>query len=270
MSILKFLLSPLLNEHGYTTLPTAQIASGKPVTTGIFANIKASLDSFNDATGIANGVINARHISQINQIVSDFGFPSTGTNLPTGWAANYTNATDVAYTDQTGAGAGAITNSANTGGRPPCIYRTERFYNTATSRTYYFYTEAEVIVQAGLLNNAMKVGWGDSTGFITPNANLISVYFGIDLNLYLRVRTASVNYDTLLQSYAVGTRYGIRIEWATATSITVYINGVLKATYTTTANFPSVVMNPIISSLSQDGSNSAGSWGFSGVTIGRV
>jgi len=253
-----------LNSSNYANAANAVV---NETIFNILANNEASL---NDGTGIAIAAINARQSSEINQIVSDFGFPSTGTVLPSGWAANYTNATDVTYTDQTGAGAGAITNSANTGGRPPCIYRTERFYDTATSRTYYFYTEAEVIVQAGLINNAMKVGWSNSTNFIVANTDLISVYFGVDLNLYLRVRTASVNYDTLLQAYAVGTRYRILIIWTTATSIAVYINGVLKTTYTTTANFPSVVMNPVISSLAQDGSNSAGSWGFSGVTIGRV
>jgi len=256
MSILKFLLSPLLNEHGYTTLPTAQTASGKPVTTVIFANIKAALDGFNDGTGIGNGAINIRHTSELIQVSSDWGMIANSTTLPTGWVAAVNNASDVTYSD-TAAGEPAIYLFPTTSNQAPVVVYNARFANATTNGAYYFYARIRVNAIAGS-TDLYKVGWNNTSTLIGGNTDNISVYLGTDSNLYLRVRKASVNYDTLLQAYALNIIYNIRIEWLCGASISVYINKVLKTTYTTTANFPTAILIPFVGSNQQIGGQVSG------------
>jgi len=273
MSILKFLLSPILNEHGYTTLPTASIASGKPVTTGIFANIKASLDSFNDGTGIADNVIIPRHLMNTEVVATNFAFPSNdNVLLPPGWDGAVGAAGNITYSD-TVAGEPATRLFCIAGSTPPTLTRKDRFINSAYSGTKY-YLSGRVFIPAVPSVDANKIGWSDSGSYSAGTINGIAVVFErASGNVVLKVRKASTDYDTILQTWSLSTWYNVLIIWQPATSITVYIDSgagfVLKATYTTTANFPTVVLFPYIGGNAQNSPGGTFDMYISQFIIGR-
>ena len=246
MSILKFLLSPLLNEHGYTTLPTAQTASGKPVTTGIFANIKASLDSFNDGTGIADGVILPRHLFKVSTIVTRFNEAAAparwATSIPANAAVDYYNIKNTRNTTRL-----RITVS---GAVPPCIATTTTRYRLQTLSAYF----SAVVSCTDITTTNEQVGFflssnGAATGGST---DLIGIYFDVAnalIKTYVKA-ASSVHATVYSQAYTASTIYRFSII-ANATSISFYIGSTLLGTYTTGLPAGTVDLYPVLGDINQ-------------------
>ena len=253
----------------FVTVPSASIASGKPVTTGLMTLYKNNDDSFNDGTGIANAAIGARALSQALIIPSDFGYPSSNTAAPTGWTPVVTQANNIAFDDAiTTTDVTTLLKAAAGTFTPPVLYRSERFINSANSAIInYFYARAAAATTTSTAQWAL--GWGDGVTAGGGVTNMIKIFFAGTGNLVLRITKAGVAVDTTLVAYSANTLYDLRIEWTPATSIKAYVNNILYTSYTTTANFPTVVMYPVISSLLQD-SLGIDNMFLSKVTIGRA
>jgi len=252
MSILNFLLSPLLNEHGYTTLPTAQTAAGKPVTTGIFANIKASLDSFNDGTGMADGVILNRHLFNSNFYlltgeldtptaakINDMGWYTNGTAFNTVYVNNIQETSPTIATVNSAVYKDILLKVAST--------RRMRFVATlsrpaiATAEVYGF----GFLPIGGNLNpgtaGTIGVQWNGSGA-----AGAIKTVVRDDTN------TAAAQ-STLVASPTLSLDYTFIID-VTSTAVYFYVNGALTATITT--NIPSTtVIKPYFIGSSSAGDN---------------
>ena len=212
MSILKFLLSPLLNEHGYTTLPTASIASGKPVTTGIFANIKTALDSFNDGTGIADGTILNRHLFNSAIRYDDWAVRAAA-SYPSNWAlVGGAATTSVVISDRNAQrlGAGTILQSNDM----------VRVAGGELIRVKFRLSYSGAGVPTGKTWGLWKLATGMwvSMGFTSGVANQIACTSTTD--------AGSVTTNVVAYTYAADTWYNFMIE-ADTTSTRFYVNNVL-------------------------------------------
>ena len=245
MSILKFLLSPLLNEHGYITLPTASIASGKPVTTGIFANIKASLDGFNDGTGIADNVISGRQASKLRQHYAMF----SATTLPVGW----TQTAGVSTFGALASGASVYCVIPTSAGTPwITLNEFSRWYMTDFASGRYSRMRIDVLVAWDVTTATAKLlGVLSGTGAngciaISPN--------GANQILCRVINDAGTAFDqSIAQAWAANTLYKVSIDFG-VNDAKFYFNDTLIATDTTAAHFPStVVLIPSIQSWNTSG-----------------
>ena len=231
MSILKFLLSPLLNEHGYTTLPTASIASGKPVTTGIFTNIKTALDSFNDGTGIANGAITGRTLYNAFSQCDEWGV-RTAALYPPHWALAAGAATTSVVVSNRNAqqlGAGTLLLRNNM----------VRVAGAELIRLKFQVSFSGAGVPTGKLFGLYKPATGAWVymGLTSGVANQVAIVSTTD--------AAAVTANQIAYTYANGTIYKFMIELDT-TSARFYIDKVLIGTIAAVNNPSTTDLVPMI------------------------